>query len=144
LRPIWRARRKRSISSCARSKSAGYKPGDDVVLALDCAATEFFKGGVYDFEGEGVKRDPGAMADYLADLCARYPIISVEDGMAEDDFEGWKILTDKIGSKIQLVGDDLFVTNPARHARRQSRAAWRTRCWSRSTRSARCPRRSKP
>ncbi|ARR56616.1 phosphopyruvate hydratase [Rhizorhabdus wittichii DC-6] len=97
-------------------EKAGYKPGDDVVLALDCAATEFFKDGVYDFHGEGVKRSPAEMADYLADLCARYPIVSVEDGMGEDDFEGWKILTDKIGHKVQLVGDDLFVTNPARLA----------------------------
>ena len=95
-------------------EQAGYRPGDDVVLALDCAATEFFKGGVYDFEGEGVKRSPAEMADYLADLVARYPIVSIEDGMGEDDFEGWKILTDKIGGKCQLVGDDLFVTNPAR------------------------------
>jgi len=95
-------------------EQAGYKPGDDVVLALDCAATEFFKGGVYDFEGERVKRSPAEMADYLADLVARYPIVSIEDGMGEDDFEGWKILTDKIGGKCQLVGDDLFVTNPAR------------------------------
>ena len=95
-------------------EKAGYKPGDDVVIALDCAATEFFKGGVYDFEGEGVKRSPAEMADYLADLVARYPIVSIEDGMSEDDFEGWKILTDKIGGKCQLVGDDLFVTNPAR------------------------------
>ena len=95
-------------------EQAGYKPGDDVVLALDCAATEFFKGGVYDFEGEGVKRSPAEMADYLADLVARYPIVSIEDGMGEDDFEGWKILTEKIGGKCQLVGDDLFVTNPAR------------------------------
>ncbi|ABQ66814.1 MULTISPECIES: phosphopyruvate hydratase [Sphingomonadales] len=97
-------------------EKAGYKPGDDVVLALDCAATEFFKDGVYDFHGEGVKRSPAEMADYLADLCARYPIVSVEDGMGEDDFEGWKILTDKIGHKVQLVGDDLFVTNPKRLA----------------------------
>ncbi|WP_380879154.1 enolase [Sphingomonas sp. DBB INV C78] len=95
-------------------EKAGYTPGDDVVLALDCAATEFFKNGVYDFHGEGVKRSPAEMADYLADLCARYPIKSIEDGMGEDDFEGWKILTDKIGSKVQLVGDDLFVTNSAR------------------------------
>jgi len=95
-------------------EAAGYKPGDDVVIALDCAATEFFKGGVYDFHGEGVKRSPAEMADYLADLCARYPIKSIEDGMSEDDFEGWKILTDKIGKSVQLVGDDLFVTNPAR------------------------------
>ncbi|MBO9377306.1 phosphopyruvate hydratase [Sphingomonas histidinilytica] len=97
-------------------EKAGYKPGDDVVLALDCAATEFFKDGVYDFHGEGVKRSPAEMADYLADLCARYPIVSIEDGMGEDDFEGWKILTDKIGGKVQLVGDDLFVTNPKRLA----------------------------
>ena len=95
-------------------EQAGYRPGDDVVLALDCAATEFFKGGVYDFEGEGVKRSPAEMADYLAELVARYPIVSIEDGMGEDDFEGWKILTEKIGGKCQLVGDDLFVTNPAR------------------------------
>ena len=95
-------------------EQAGYGPGDDVVLALDCAATEFFKGGVYDFEGEGVKRSPAEMADYLAELVARYPIVSIEDGMGEDDFEGWKILTEKIGGKCQLVGDDLFVTNPAR------------------------------
>ena len=95
-------------------EQAGYRPGDDVVLALDCAATEFFKDGVYDFEGEGVKRSPAEMADYLAELVARYPIVSIEDGMGEDDFEGWKILTEKIGGKCQLVGDDLFVTNPAR------------------------------
>jgi len=97
-------------------EKAGYRPGDDVVLALDCAATEFFKGGVYDFHGEGVKRSPAEMADYLADLVGRYPIVSIEDGMSEDDFEGWKILTDKIGGKCQLVGDDLFVTNPQRLA----------------------------
>ena len=95
-------------------EKAGYKPGKDVVIALDCAATEFFKKGVYDFEGEGVKRSPAEMADYLAGLVAKYPIVSIEDGMSEDDFEGWKILTDKIGDKCQLVGDDLFVTNPAR------------------------------
>jgi len=95
-------------------EKAGYRPGDDVVLALDCAATEFFKDGVYDFHGEGIKRSPAEMADYLADLAARYPIVSIEDGMGEDDFEGWKILTDKIGHKCQLVGDDLFVTNPKR------------------------------
>ena len=95
-------------------ETAGYKPGDDVMLALDCAATEFFKNGVYDFHGEGVKRSPAEMADYLADLCARYPILSIEDGMSEDDFEGWGILTKKLGHKVQLVGDDLFVTNPAR------------------------------
>ncbi len=97
-------------------EKAGYKPGDDVMIALDCAATEFFKNGVYDFTGEGVKRSPAEMADYLADLAAKYPIVSIEDGMGEDDFEGWKILTDKIGHKCQLVGDDLFVTNPKRLA----------------------------
>ncbi|MBP8233883.1 phosphopyruvate hydratase [Rhizorhabdus sp.] len=97
-------------------EKAGYKPGEDVVLALDCAATEFFKDGVYDFHGEGVKRSPEEMADYLAGLVARYPIVSIEDGMGEDDFAGWKILTDKIGSRCQLVGDDLFVTNPKRLA----------------------------
>jgi enolase len=93
---------------------AGYKPGDDVLLALDCAATEFFKNGKYEYEGEGKSRDPEAQASYLADLCKRYPIISIEDGMAEDDWAGWKILTDKIGKKVQLVGDDLFVTNETR------------------------------
>ncbi len=95
-------------------ETAGYRPGDDVVLALDCAATEFFKNGVYDFHGEGVKRSPEEMAAYLADLCDRYPIRSVEDGMSEDDFAGWKILTEKSGATVQLVGDDLFVTNPQR------------------------------
>ncbi len=95
-------------------EAAGYKPGEDVVIALDCASTEFFKNGAYHFEGEGKVRTPAEMADYLADLCARYPILSIEDGMSEDDFEGWKLLTDKIGDKVQLVGDDLFVTNPAR------------------------------
>ena len=95
-------------------ETAGYRPGDDVVLALDCAATEFFKKGVYDFHGEGVKRSPEEMAEYLADLSRRYPIKSIEDGMGEDDFAGWKILTEKIGKTVQLVGDDLFVTNPQR------------------------------
>jgi enolase len=95
---------------------AGYKPGEDVMLALDCAATEFFKGGRYEMVGEGKSLSPVEMADYLADLAARYPILSIEDGMSEDDFEGWKALTDKIGNKVQLVGDDLFVTNPKRLA----------------------------
>ncbi len=95
---------------------AGYKPGDDVMLALDCAATEFFKNGRYEMVGEGKSLSPHEMADYLADLAARYPILSIEDGMGEDDFEGWKALTDKIGHKVQLVGDDLFVTNPKRLA----------------------------
>ncbi|MFW2852592.1 phosphopyruvate hydratase [Sphingomonas sp. TX0543] len=93
---------------------AGYKPGDDVMLALDCAATEFFKDGKYVISGENKILEPGAMAEYLADLVARYPILSIEDGMAEDDFEGWKALTDAVGGSVQLVGDDLFVTNPKR------------------------------
>ncbi len=97
-------------------EKAGYKPGDNVVLALDCASTEFFKGGNYLIAGEGKTLSSAEFADYLADLVGRYPIKSIEDGMAEDDFEGWKILTDKIGHKCQLVGDDLFVTNPKRLA----------------------------
>ena len=100
----------------ASIEKAGYTPGDDVVLALDCAATEFFKNGKYEISGEGLSLSPVEMADYLAALCADYPIKSIEDGMGEDDFEGWKALTDKIGDKVQLVGDDLFVTNPARLA----------------------------
>ncbi|MGE3143809.1 MAG: phosphopyruvate hydratase [Hyphomonadaceae bacterium] len=98
------------------AEKAGYKPGEDVVLALDCASTEFFKNGKYEMEGEGKSLAPEAMAKYLADLVARYPIVSIEDGMSEDDLEGWKILTDLIGAKCQLVGDDLFVTNPKRLA----------------------------
>jgi enolase len=95
-------------------EKAGYKPGHDVLLALDCASTEFFRNGVYDYEGEGKKRSRDEHAKYLADLVSRYPIISIEDGMSEDDFEGWKALTDLIGKKCQLVGDDLFVTNVVR------------------------------
>ncbi|HTQ71876.1 MAG TPA: phosphopyruvate hydratase [Acidocella sp.] len=95
-------------------EKAGYKPGEDITFALDCASTEFFKGGIYDLEGEGKKFDAGQMVDYLADLCARYPIASIEDGCAEDDWAGWKALTDRLGAKVQLVGDDLFVTNPVR------------------------------
>jgi len=95
-------------------EQAGYTPGDDVVLALDCAATEFYKDGAYRMVGEGKTLSSGEMAEYLADLTRRYPILSIEDGMSEDDFEGWKILTDLIGDKVQLVGDDLFVTNPRR------------------------------
>ncbi|MDR6758248.1 enolase [Mycoplana sp. BE70] len=95
-------------------EKAGYKPGEDIHIALDCASTEFFKDGKYVLEGEGRTLEPGAMADYLAELCAKYPIFSIEDGMAEDDWDGWKLLTDKIGGKVQLVGDDLFVTNSAR------------------------------
>jgi len=95
----------------ASIEAAGYTPGDDVVLALDCAATEYYKDGAYRFTGENIVRTPDENAAYLADLCARYPICSIEDGMSEDDFEGWKALTDAIGKKVQLVGDDLFVTN---------------------------------
>jgi enolase len=98
----------------ASIEKAGYKPGEEVAIALDCAATEFFKGGNYVYEGEKKSRDPKTQAKYLAKLAADYPIISIEDGMAEDDWEGWKYLTDLIGSKTQLVGDDLFVTNTAR------------------------------
>ena len=98
----------------ASIEKAGYKPGDDVMLALDCASTEFFKNGKYEMVGEGKSLTSAEMADYLADLVARYPIKSIEDGMGEDDFEGWKILTDNIGERVQLVGDDLFVTNPKR------------------------------
>lgn len=93
---------------------AGFKTGSEVALALDCASTEFFRNGKYEISGEGFSLSPEAMADYLADLCANYPIRSIEDGMSEDDFEGWKALTDKIGDQVQLVGDDLFVTNPSR------------------------------
>ncbi len=93
---------------------AGFKPGEDIVLALDCAATEFFKGGKYEISGEGLSLTPHEMADYLGKLCADYPIRSIEDGMSEDDFEGWAALTGLLGDKVQLVGDDLFVTNPAR------------------------------
>ena len=95
-------------------EKAGYRPGDDVMLGLDCASTEFFKDGKYVMEGEGRTLESGAMAEYLADLAARFPIISIEDGMAEDDWDGWKALTDLVGKKCQLVGDDLFVTNSSR------------------------------
>ncbi|MEQ9691307.1 MAG: phosphopyruvate hydratase [Bauldia litoralis] len=98
-------------------EKAGYTPGDDICLGLDCAATEFFKDGNYVYTGEGVTRDRAAQVDYLAALAAKYPIISIEDGMAEDDWEGWKALTDKIGDTCQLVGDDLFVTNTERLGR---------------------------
>lgn len=97
-------------------EKAGYRPGEDIYLALDAASTEFYKNGVYDLEGEGKKLDAGGMVDYWANLVARYPIISIEDGMAEDDWEGWKALTEAIGNKVQLVGDDLFVTNKTRLA----------------------------
>jgi enolase len=95
-------------------ETAGYRPGEDVLLTLDPAATEFFKNGAYVYEGEGKTRSKDEQAQYLADLASRYPIASIEDGMAEDDFEGWKLVTDLIGGKCQLVGDDLMVTNVAR------------------------------
>jgi len=95
-------------------EKSGYKPGTDLVLALDCAATEFFKNGAYRYEGERKTRSREEQARYLAELVARYPIASIEDGMAEDDFEGWKVLTDLLGKTCQLVGDDLFVTNVTR------------------------------
>jgi enolase len=95
-------------------EKAGYKPGEDVFLALDCAATEFFKDGKYVYEGEGETRDPEKQAKYLAKLVKNYPIVSIEDGMSEDDWEGWKAVTELCGDKCQLVGDDLFVTNVER------------------------------
>lgn len=97
-------------------EAAGYTPGDDVMLALDAASTEFFKNGKYELAGEGKSLGPDEMVKYLEALVAKYPIFSIEDGMAEDDWDGWKSLTDAIGSKCQLVGDDLFVTNPVRLA----------------------------
>ena len=100
----------------ASIEKAGFKPGSEVAIALDCAATEFFKKGKYEISGEGLSLSPVEMADYLAALAADYPIRSIEDGMSEDDFEGWAALTAKIGDKVQLVGDDLFVTNPKRLA----------------------------
>ncbi len=98
----------------ASIEKAGFKPGEDVCLALDCAATEFFRDGAYVYSGERKTRDPKAQAKYLAKLAADYPIISIEDGMAEDDWDGWKALTDLVGARAQLVGDDLFVTNTER------------------------------
>ena len=93
---------------------AGFKPGDDMAIALDCAATEFFSDDAYVYDGEGVTRDGEAQAKYLAELVGKYPIISIEDGMAEDDWDGWKAVTELVGDKCQLVGDDLFVTNSER------------------------------
>src|SRR5262249_53494149 len=97
-------------------EKASYLPGEDVMLALDAAATEFYKDGRYQLAGERKVLNAEQMARYYVDLCTRYPIVSIEDGMAEDDFEGWEMLTDALGSKIQLVGDDLFVTNSTRLA----------------------------
>ena len=98
----------------ASIEQAGFKPGEDIALALDCASTEFFKDGKYRISGEDLSLDGPGMAEYLDKLCRDYPIRSIEDGMAEDDFAGWKALTDRIGNSVQLVGDDLFVTNPER------------------------------
>jgi enolase len=97
-------------------EKAGYRPGEDIYLALDCAATEYYRGGKYEMKGEGKSFSSAENADYLAALVADYPIISIEDGMSEEDWDGWKLLTDRLGDKVQLVGDDLFVTNPARLA----------------------------
>ncbi|MFN3857853.1 MAG: phosphopyruvate hydratase [Caulobacter sp.] len=96
------------------AEGAGYRAGDDFVLGLDVASTEFFKGGKYELEGEGKSFDPAGMVKYLEALVGKFPIVTIEDGCAEDDFEGWKLLTDALGAKVQLVGDDLFVTNPKR------------------------------
>lgn len=96
------------------AQGVGYKAGEDFVLALDVASTEVFKKGKYELEGEGKSLDPAGMAGYLENLVSKFPIVSIEDGMAEDDLEGWGILTERLGKKVQLVGDDLFVTNPAR------------------------------
>jgi enolase len=96
------------------AEAAGYRPGEDLVFALDCAATEFFKAGRYELEGEGKSLDQAGMADYLAGLCGKYPIASIEDGCSEDDFDGWAQLNARLGATVQLVGDDLFVTNTER------------------------------
>ena len=107
-----------ALSFIARAcEAAGYRPGEDVTFALDCASTECFRDGRYELEGEGRSLDAAGMVDYLAGLCDRYPIASIEDGCAEDDWEGWRLLTERLGGRIQLVGDDLFVTNPERLAR---------------------------
>lgn len=95
-------------------EKAGYKPGEDIVIALDVASSEFYEDGKYNLAGEGIVKTSKEMVEYLAELCEKYPIISIEDGMAEDDWEGWKKLTAKLGGKVQLVGDDLFVTNEER------------------------------
>ncbi|WP_151718513.1 phosphopyruvate hydratase [Gemmobacter serpentinus] len=97
-------------------EKAGYKPGEEIYLALDCASTEYYRGGKYEMKGEGLSLTSEENVEYLAKLCADYPIISIEDGMAEDDWAGWKALTERLGNKVQLVGDDLFVTNPRRLA----------------------------
>jgi enolase len=100
----------------AAIERAGYKPGTDVMLALDVASTEMYKDGKYHFEGEGITRTSDEMIAFYEELISKYPIISIEDGLAEDDWEGWKKLTERLGKKVQLVGDDLFVTNTERLA----------------------------
>ena len=107
-----------ALDFCVKAiEDAGFKPGKDMMLGMDCAATEFFKDGAYHYEGEGKKRSIAQQVDYLASLAHAYPIITIEDGMSEDDWQGWKMLTEKIGKTCQLVGDDLFVTNVTRLSR---------------------------
>ena len=107
-----------ALDFCMKAiEQAGFSAGKDMFLGLDCASTEFFKGGSYHYEGEGKTRSIAEQVDYLAGLVAAYPIVTIEDGMSEDDWEGWKLLTEKIGGKCQLVGDDLFVTNVSRLSR---------------------------
>ena len=104
-----------ALAFCARAvEAAGYKLGEDVTFALDCASTEFYRDGQYRMEGEGKNFDAAGMVGYLAELCGRYPIASIEDGCAEDDWDGWRLLTQELGARVQMVGDDLFVTNPQR------------------------------
>ena len=95
-------------------KAAGYEPGKDVYLALDVASTELYHDGIYELAGEGVKKTAAEMVDFYEELCSKYPVISIEDGLAEEDWEGWKMMTERLGKKVQLVGDDLFVTNTRR------------------------------
>ena len=122
---------------------SGYSLGDQLAFALDPAASEFYEDGEYDLAGEGKKLSQEEMVDYYVGLCDEYPILSIEDGLAEDDWEGWAMITEKLGDRVQLVGDDLFVTNP-RILGVASRRASATPSSSRSTRSARSPRRSRP
>ena len=98
-------------------KAAGYEPGKDVFLALDVASTELYHDGIYDLAGEGVQKTASEMVDFYEELCSKYPVISIEDGLAEEDWEGWKMMTERLGGKVQLVGDDLFVTNTRRLSR---------------------------
>ena len=107
-----------ALDFCVKAiEAAGFKPGQDIALALDCAVTDWFKDGTYHYEGEGTTRGIEAQVDYLAKLAGSYPIVSIEDGMAEDDWDGWKLLTERLGKTVQLVGDDLFVTNTGRLSR---------------------------